>query len=172
MSRIEEVGDVGIDQFMQVLGFRLASIGRSQEKRHRKVLQSAAESTDLKGQLETKETMLSELKKEHSITKEKLKLEKEEHESAKESLGKKESELTTINERIVEVTLQLKQIESSREADILDAFAEGFECSVIQGKFLCPGGEFTAIDPSKIVRNGQLVDDEEVAEEGDDNLAD
>ncbi|XP_020959131.1 uncharacterized protein LOC110262760 [Arachis ipaensis] len=136
------------------------------------MLQSAAESTDLKGQLETKETMLAELKKELSSTKEKLKLEKEEHERAIESLGKKESELTTMGEQIVEVTLKLKQIESSREADILDAFAEDFERAVIQAKFLCPGGEFTAMDPSKIVRNGQLVDDEEVAEEGDDNLAD
>ncbi|XP_072054488.1 uncharacterized protein [Arachis hypogaea] len=161
-----------ITRIDEVLGFRLASIGRSQEKRHRKMLQCASESTELKGQLETKENMLAELEKELAAVKEKLKVEKEKHQSVSEALEKKKGELTSMSEQIVEVTMKLKQMESSRQTDVLDAFAEGFERAVIQAKFLFPGSNFTAMDPSKVVRNGKLVDDEDEAEEGDDNLAD
>ncbi|QHN98165.1 uncharacterized protein DS421_18g633690 [Arachis hypogaea] len=89
VARIEEVGDVGIDQFMQVLGFRLVSIGRSQEKRHKMMLGNSLEITELKEQLKSKEIVLTELKEELSVSKEKLKLVKEDHERAVESLGKR-----------------------------------------------------------------------------------
>ncbi|XP_072089618.1 uncharacterized protein [Arachis hypogaea] len=169
VARIEEVGDVGIDQYMQVLGFRLVSIGRSQEKRHRKMSQDVAGVDELKEQLRKKDALITDLKKELSVLKEKLKLEKEEHEKAVESLGKKVNELSTMSDQIIEVTSKLKQMESSREADVIDAFAEGFERAVIQAKFLHPGEDFAAMDPSKIVQDGQLVDDEEAAEEEGNN---
>ncbi|XP_025667737.1 uncharacterized protein [Arachis hypogaea] len=173
VARIEEVGDVGIDQFMQVLGFRLVSIGRSQEKRHKMMLGNSLEITELKEQLKSKEIVLTELKEELSVSKEKLKLVKEDHERAVESLGKKVNELSTMSDQIIEVTAKLKHMESNHEAEILDAFAEGFERAVIQAKFLHPEEDFTALDPSKVVRDGQLVDDEEVVEEeGNNNLAD
>lgn len=156
----------------QVLGFRLVSIGRSQEKKHRKMLRTAAESDVLKGQLESKESVLSKLKKELDVVKEELRLEKENHERDVETLRKKENDLSIMSEQMIEVTLKMKKMEASREAEILDAFAEGFERAVTQAKFMVPDGNFTAMDPSKVVREGHLVDDEEVAEEGDDNLAD
>ncbi|QHO45504.1 uncharacterized protein DS421_6g179550 [Arachis hypogaea] len=171
LGRIEGVGDVGIDQFIQVVGLRLASIGRAQEKKHKKMLRAATENIVVKEQLETKEKSLIELRKEIAAVKEELKLEKESHEKDVETLSKKEKELDNTSEQIVVLTLKLKKMESSREGEILDAFAEGFERAVTQAKFLLPDGDFTAMDPSKIVREGDLVDDEEVAEEDGDNLA-
>ncbi|QHN99938.1 uncharacterized protein LOC110269575 [Arachis ipaensis] len=66
ISRVDEVGDIGVDQFLQVLGFRLAFIGHSQEKKHKKAVLETAEDVVLREQLSSKETALTELKKKFS----------------------------------------------------------------------------------------------------------
>ncbi|XP_072088834.1 uncharacterized protein [Arachis hypogaea] len=170
IARVEEAGDVGVDQFLQVLGFRLACIGRSQEKKHKKIATEVDQCAVLKEQLISKETVLTELKKNVSDLEGELKVEKENCEKVSKLLKKKETELEDKNKRVIDLTTQMKEFEASREGDILDAFAEGFERAVTQVKFLFPDGGFSLLDPSKVVRDGQLVDDEEVIEEGGDNL--
>nr|XP_025661209.1 uncharacterized protein LOC112756804 [Arachis hypogaea] len=170
-SRVDAVGDLGVDQYLQVLGFRLASIGRSQEKRHKKELSEASNIAKLKEQLMLSEASAKDLKKKLSETESELKVEKECHERISALLKEKENDLSSINDRLTELSVKMKKFEENKQGDILDAFAEGFERAVNQAKFLVPGGDFSAMDPAKVIQGDKLIDDEEVVEEGDDNLA-
>ncbi|XP_072087195.1 uncharacterized protein [Arachis hypogaea] len=172
VSLVEEVGDIGVDQFLQVLGFRLASIGRSQEKKHKKLSNDASAAVALKEELLLKDKSLSDLKEKFAEVESELKGEKEGREKTVKLLAKKEEDLISLGNQVIELTSKMKEMESAKEGDILDAFAEGFERAVTQAKFLVPEADFSAMDPGKIIREGELVDDEEAAEEGDDNLAD
>ncbi|XP_052117675.1 uncharacterized protein LOC127747623 [Arachis duranensis] len=169
-NRVEAVGDVGVDQYLQVLGFRLASIGRSQEKKHRKGLSEASKIVKLKEELVLSESSAKDLKKKLTDTESKLKVEKECHERISALLKEKENDLSSVNERLTDLSAKMKKFEENKQGDILDAFAEGFVRAVNQAKFLFPDGDFGAMDPAKVIRDGKLVDDEEVSE--NDNLAD
>ncbi|QHO50274.1 uncharacterized protein DS421_1g21180 [Arachis hypogaea] len=171
-NRVEAVGDLGVDQYLQVLGFRLASIGRSQEKKHKKGLSEASKIVKLKEKLVLSDASAKDLKKKLSETETELKVEKECHERISALLKENENDISSINERLTELSAKMKKFEENKQGDILDAFAEGFERAVNQAKFLVPGGDFGAMDPAKVIQGGKLVDDEEVVEEGDDNLAD
>ncbi|XP_020965908.1 uncharacterized protein LOC110266177 [Arachis ipaensis] len=69
-----EAGDVSIDQFMQVLGLRLASLGRSQEIKHRKVLGQMEDLSKLREELSLKKTLVTDLESKLSMKEEELKL--------------------------------------------------------------------------------------------------
>lgn len=150
-----------------MLGFRLASIGRSQEKKHRKSVGEVSQVSELKEQLLLKETSIVELKKKLSEVENELKVQKECYKEISGLLKKKENDLSSLSTQVVEVSAKMKDLENRREGDVLDAFAEGFQRAVNQARFLCPEEDFSAMDPGKVIRDGNLVDDEE--EEGGDN---
>ncbi|XP_020995232.1 uncharacterized protein LOC110279610 [Arachis duranensis] len=127
VSLVEEVGDIGVDQFLQVLEFRLASIGRSQEKKHKKLSNDASAAVALKEELLLKDKSLSDLKEKFAEVESELKGEKEGREKTVKLLAKKEEDLISLGNQVIKLTSKMKEMESAKEGDILDAFAEGFE---------------------------------------------
>ncbi|XP_016178020.1 uncharacterized protein LOC107620361 [Arachis ipaensis] len=164
----EEAGDVTVDQFLQelVIRLRIASLGRSQEIRHRKSSRLSEESNKLNEELKSKKSVIAELEarlveKEKELTSVKDKYDKE-----ADMLKKKSAELSSMQEQMIEATMKMKELEKGKQTEILDAFVEGFERAILQVKFLLPGQDLSQMDPRKIVRDGSLVDDEEIVEDG------
>ncbi|KAL4321216.1 hypothetical protein AHAS_Ahas14G0088300 [Arachis hypogaea] len=58
---VEEAGDIAIDQFMQVVGLRIASLGHSQEIRHRKSSLLSEGANKLSEELGAKNRVIAEL---------------------------------------------------------------------------------------------------------------
>ncbi|XP_020961418.1 uncharacterized protein LOC110263883 [Arachis ipaensis] len=169
VSLAEEVGDVAIDQYMQVVGLRLASLGCSREKIHRKMVEKR-EDPSLKEELAVKVAKVSELEVKLFEVEKHLKEVKESYAKDVEDLKKKEADLSSLSTRMIEVTAQMKELEKNKQGEILDSFLEGFERAVLQARFLAPEVDLSAMDPGKIVQDGVLVEDDGAAEQGDENV--
>ncbi|XP_020961103.1 uncharacterized protein LOC110263703 [Arachis ipaensis] len=169
VSLAEEVGDVAIDQYMQVVGLRLASLGRIREKIHRKMVEKR-EDLSLKEELAVKVAKVSELEVKLFEVKKHLKEVKESYAKDVEDLKKKEADLSSLSTRMIEVTAQMKELEKNKQGEILDSFLEGFERAVLQVRFLAPEVDLLAMDPGKIVHDGVMVEDDGATEQGDENM--
>ncbi|XP_020969900.1 uncharacterized protein LOC110268285 [Arachis ipaensis] len=168
VSLAEEVGDVAIDQYMQVVGLRLASLGRSREKIHRKMV-GKREDPSLKEELAIKVAKVSELEVKLFEVEKYLKEVKESYAKDVEDLKKKEADLSSLSTRMIEVTAQMKELKN-KQGEILDSFLEGFERAVLRARFLAPKVDLSAMDPGKIVQDGVMVEDDGAAEQGDENV--
>ncbi|QHO04331.1 uncharacterized protein DS421_13g439520 [Arachis hypogaea] len=115
VSLVEEVGDIGVDQFLQVLEFRLASIGRSQEKKHKKLSNDASAAVALKEELLLKDKSLSDLKEKFAEVESELKGEKEGREKTVKLLAKKEEDLISLGNQVIKLTSKMKEMESAKE---------------------------------------------------------
>ncbi|XP_020963001.1 uncharacterized protein LOC110264867 [Arachis ipaensis] len=122
----DEVGDVAIDQYMQVVGLRLASLGRSREKIHRKFVEKK-EDPSFREELALKTAKISELEVKLAEVEKYLKDVKDSYAKDVEDLKKKEADLSALSARMIEVTTQLKELEKNKQGEILDSFLEGFE---------------------------------------------
>nr|XP_025685152.1 uncharacterized protein LOC112785945 [Arachis hypogaea] len=113
VSLVEEVGDVAIDQYMQVVGLRLASLGRSREKIHRKLVEKK-EDPSLRKELAIKVAKVSELEVKLVEVEKHLKEVKESYAKDVEDLKKKEADLSSMSTRVIEVTARLKEVEKNK----------------------------------------------------------
>ncbi|MED6120674.1 hypothetical protein PIB30_023140 [Stylosanthes scabra] len=139
-------------QFMQVCAARLLCLGRFEELKANKLekeLEAAREQNNLKDKemLELKSTV----------------------EGLKGKLQKFEKEKTEFEARVVELCVEKKEAEQSKEDHGYDMMAAGFERARKQAEFLYPDIKFDNLDPVKVVHNGALVDDDEVDLEGGDD---
>ncbi|XP_072061501.1 uncharacterized protein [Arachis hypogaea] len=166
----KEVGDMAIGQYMQVVGLWLASLGRSQELKYKGVAAEKGEVPVLKEELVKYKKLAAELQGRLTETEKLLKETKENYSKDVEDLKKKESDLVSVQSRLIEVTAQFKDMEKKKADEILDSFVEGFERARLQVKFLVPDADLSSMDPGKIVRDGQLVDDDGDAEGEADNV--
>ncbi|MED6132964.1 hypothetical protein PIB30_023862 [Stylosanthes scabra] len=94
---------------------------------------------------------------------------KVEHDQLKGKLQKLDKEKTELEARVVELCVQKKEAETSREDHGYDMMAAGFKRARKQAAFLYPDIKFDNLDPVKVVHNGVLVDDDEVDLEGGDD---
>ncbi|XP_020967095.1 uncharacterized protein LOC110266559 [Arachis ipaensis] len=166
----KEVGDMAIGQYMQVVGLRLASLGRSQELKNKRVVAEKGEVSVLKEELVKSKSVAAELQARLTETKKLLKETKESYSKDVENLKKKESDLVNMQTRLIELTTQFKEMEKKKADEILDSFVEGFERARLQVKFLVPDADLSGMDPRKIVRDGQLIEDDGDAEDEADNV--
>ncbi|XP_020967242.1 uncharacterized protein LOC107615055 [Arachis ipaensis] len=170
VSLANEVGEIAIGQYMQVVGLRLASLGRSQELKHKKVTVEKEECLLLKEELAENKVTVVELRTKLAESEKQLKETKDNYAKDIEDLKKKEADLASMKSRLIEVTAQLKEMEKKKGDEILDSFVEGFERASLQVKFLAPEVDLSEMDPGKIVRDGKMVEDDGVAEDGADNV--
>ncbi|XP_020994081.1 uncharacterized protein LOC110279243 [Arachis duranensis] len=111
---VEEAGDIAIDQFMQVVGLRIASLRRSQEIRHRKSLLLFEEANKFNEELGTKKKVIDELEEKVSEKEKELCTMKEKYENESELLKKKNAELASLQEQIMEVSVKMKDLKKSK----------------------------------------------------------
>ncbi|MED6195781.1 hypothetical protein PIB30_041275 [Stylosanthes scabra] len=94
---------------------------------------------------------------------------KTDNEQLKGKLQKFDKEKTELEARVVELCVQKKEAETSKEDHGYNMMAAGFERARKQAQFLFPDIKFDKLDPVKVVHNGALVDDDEVDLEGGDD---
>ncbi|QHO47147.1 uncharacterized protein LOC107494621 [Arachis duranensis] len=89
VSLANEVGEIVIGQYMQVVGFRLASLGRSQELKHKKVIVEKEDCLLLKEELAENKVTLAVLQTKLADTEKQLKETKDSYAKDVEDLKKK-----------------------------------------------------------------------------------
>ncbi|MED6109235.1 hypothetical protein PIB30_031551 [Stylosanthes scabra] len=87
-------------------------------------------------------------------------------EQLKGKLQKLDKEKTELEVRVVELCVEKKEVETSKEDHGYEMMAAGFERARQQAEFFYPDLKFDNLDPIKVVHNGKLVDDDEVDVEG------
>ncbi|QHN92126.1 uncharacterized protein [Arachis hypogaea] len=149
VEMINKVGPSGVSRFLQVIGARLVSIGRTQElsfEAGKKDTITVAELTKITEEKERKvKELTSSLKSQRS--------ELEDARSQQESTNKEISELKIHNEQLV---ARLGELEN----EIYESFAQGFDRAVSQMRVLFPDFDAGKLDATKTVVDGKLIDDE------------
>ncbi|XP_016168732.1 uncharacterized protein LOC107611299 [Arachis ipaensis] len=114
----DEVGNVAIDQYMQVVGLRLASLGHSREKKH---IKAANEKSDLKlkEELYLRNARVAEVEAKLAEVEKELTLTKENYSKEVEDVKKKEADLSSMSARMIELTSKLKEMEKSKQGKIV-----------------------------------------------------
>ncbi|MED6192435.1 hypothetical protein PIB30_010068 [Stylosanthes scabra] len=163
---IGTVDDVTRAQFMQVYAARLLCFTRYDELKARGEAEKKKEdglSVQKTLELERKLKVASE----QLAVKEKEMLEwKADIESMKGKLQKLDKDKTDLEARVVELCVEKKEVETSKENHGYAMLEIGFERARKQAKFFYPDLKFDKLDPIKVVHNGALVDDNEVDLEG------
>jgi len=125
----------------------------------------------MKEELRKSKNVVSELQSKLADTEKSLKETKDSYAKDVEDLKKKEADLASMETRLIDVTARLKEMEKKKKSDeILDSFVEGFERAALQANFIALGVDFFKLDPSKIVRDGKMVEDDGVAEDEAENI--
>ncbi|MED6158602.1 hypothetical protein PIB30_034233 [Stylosanthes scabra] len=140
LDLIGSVDDLTRAQFMQVCAARLLCLGRYEELKAR-------------GEAERKKE-------------EKVEGLKSNVEQLKGKLQKLDKEKTELEARVVELCVEKKEAETSKENHGYAMLEIGFERARKQAEFFYPDLKFDSLDPIKVVHNGALVDDDEVDVEG------
>ncbi|MED6200788.1 hypothetical protein PIB30_088658, partial [Stylosanthes scabra] len=169
LELIDSVDDVTRAQFMQVYAARLLCLGRYEELKAREEGEQKREKA-----MEVQRSVEMERKfqaaTEQIVAKDKELLElKSSVEQLKGKLQKLDKEKTELEVRVVELCVQKKEAETSKEDHGYDMMAAGFERARKQAQFLFPDIKFDKLDPVKVVHNGALVDNDEVDLEGGDD---
>ncbi|XLU26782.1 hypothetical protein S245_062848, partial [Arachis hypogaea] len=128
-----------------VIGARIVAVGRAEELALEKENKSAMDVTKLSLALKEKERTIAELSADLSEEK-RLRLS-----SAEEVKAAKVE-----NDRL---GLRIKEL----QAEVYEAFAQGFERAASQVRVLFPESDVDKLDATKVVVGGQLVDDEAAA---------
>ncbi|XP_072079420.1 uncharacterized protein [Arachis hypogaea] len=144
MKMIEDIGHVGVSRFLQVIGARIVAVGRAQELALEKENKSALDVAELSLALEEKEKTITELSSELAEEK-RLRL------SSAEEVKTTKVENDRLGSRVKEL-----------QAEVYEAFAQGFERAASQVRVLFPESDVDKLDATKVVVGGQLVEDEAV----------
>ncbi|MED6213825.1 hypothetical protein PIB30_097172, partial [Stylosanthes scabra] len=169
LDLIDSVDSVTRAPFMQVYATRLSCIGRYEElMARREVEQKEEKGKEVQKSLEAERKL--QVANEQLAVKEKEALElKTDIESLKGKLQKLEKDKTELEARVVELCVEKKEVEQSREDHAYDMMAAGFGRARKQAQFFFPDLKFDKFDPIKVVHNVTLVDDDEVDLEGGDD---
>ncbi|MED6159174.1 hypothetical protein PIB30_039852 [Stylosanthes scabra] len=163
---IDSVDDVTRAQFMQVCAAQLLCVGRYEELMAREEAEQKKEkATEVQKSLEMERKFQAASEQITAKDKELSDL-KSSVEQLKGKLQKMDKEKTKLEARVVELCIQKKEAETSKEDHGYDMMAAGFERAHKQAEFLFPDIKFDKLDPIKVVHNGALVDDDEVDLEG------
>ncbi|XP_072065650.1 uncharacterized protein [Arachis hypogaea] len=152
MKMIDEVGRAGVSRFLQVIGARIVSIGRTQELTLDREQNEASRVEELSGIIQKKVQKIAEL----SASMEKKELELADERNLQKTSSEKLKILESENDQFF---ARIKELEGG----IYEAFAQGFERAVSQVKVLYPEADSSKLDVMKVVVNGELIEDEAVA---------
>ncbi|MED6145544.1 hypothetical protein PIB30_026272 [Stylosanthes scabra] len=142
LDLIGSVDDLTRSQFMQVCAARLLCLGGYEELKARgEAKRKKQESKEVQKSLE------AERKLQMKLDKDKIDLEA----------------------RVVELAMEKKEAETSKEDHGYDMMAAGFERARKQAEFFYPDLKFDQLNPIKVVHKGALIDDDEVDLEGEDD---
>ncbi|XP_020962537.1 myosin-4-like isoform X2 [Arachis ipaensis] len=168
---VHDVDDVGIAQYLQVIGGRLLSIGRTQELKH------ASDTFDKKSMEKLMQENLEKEKK-FRVALEQIELKDEKMKGLMEKmlqLEEKEKKLdedkVDLQTKVMELTMEKKSLETDKENHGFEMFIFGFDRAVEQVRFIAPTLDFAVMDPCKVVINGQLVDDDQDQESESEDVA-
>ncbi|MED6143821.1 hypothetical protein PIB30_009321 [Stylosanthes scabra] len=163
---IETVDDVTRAQFMQVYATRLLCLSRYDELKAREEAEKKKEEG-----LFVQKTL--ELERKLKVASEQLAVKEKEVlewkagiESLKGKLQKLDKDKTDLEARVVELCVEKKEVETSKENHSYAMLEIGFERARKQAEFFYPDLKFDKLDPIKVVHNEALVDDDEVDLEG------
>ncbi|MED6113061.1 hypothetical protein PIB30_067493 [Stylosanthes scabra] len=157
VKMINEIEDVAINRFMQVVGARMMCIGREREV-------GLLADGDIRKQMDNLLTMVKEKDKKIASLSDALNLKVEEVGDLKKQVGvlkPQAKELCEVKEEVMHVKRALKETEENR----FKMFAQGFNRVVSQVRVLAPDFDVNVMHVAKIVLNGKLVDDDVVEEE-------
>ncbi|MED6129613.1 hypothetical protein PIB30_109586 [Stylosanthes scabra] len=169
LDLIGSVNSVTRGQFMQVCAARLFCLGRFEElKAKEEAEQEKEKGLEMQKALEAERKL--EVATEQLAVKEKEMLElKTTIEGLKGKLQKFEKDKTELEARVVELAVEKKEAEQSKEDHSYDMMAAGFERARKQAGFFFPDMKFDQLNPIKVVHKGALIDDDEVDLEGGDD---
>ncbi|KAL4294113.1 hypothetical protein AHAS_Ahas18G0195600 [Arachis hypogaea] len=153
---IHDVGKVGVARYLQVIGARLLSIGRTSELDDILEGDQVAAIKKLKESLEERDARAEKLKTKVRGLKEKVKNVESELQKVRRDLESKVEEAEKANAQIPEL-----------QEEVLSAFTLGFDRAIAQIGVLSPSFDVSKLDVTKIVSNGQLLDDEALSDKGD-----
>ncbi|MED6182462.1 hypothetical protein PIB30_028591 [Stylosanthes scabra] len=152
-----------------VCAARLFCLGRFEElKAKEEVKQKKEKGLEMQKALEAERKL--EVATEQLAVKEKEMLElKTTIEGLKGKLQKFEKDKTELEARVVELAVEKKEAEQSKEDHDYDMMAAGFERARKQAEFFFPDLKFDQLNPIKVVHKGAHIDDDEVDLEGGDD---
>ncbi|XLR61558.1 hypothetical protein S83_012230 [Arachis hypogaea] len=157
---IHDAGKVGIARYLQVIGARLLSIGRTTELDAILEGDQVAAIKGLKKSLEDRDARVEKLKTKVKVLKEKVQNAKSELQKVRCDLESKVEETEKANARILEL-----------QEEVLLAFTFGFDRAVAQIGVFFPSFDVSKLDVIKVVNNGCLLDDEAMSEKGDESAS-
>ncbi|MED6180576.1 hypothetical protein PIB30_011337 [Stylosanthes scabra] len=167
LDLIDSVDSVTRAQFMQVYAARLLCIGRYEE------LKAREEAEQKKKEEGASVQKLVELERKLKVASDQLAVREKEMlelktdvEGLKGKLQKLDKDKTDLEARVVELAVEKKEAETSKENHGYAMLEIVFERARKQAEFFYPDLKFDNLDPIKVVYNGALVDDDEVDVEG------
>ncbi|MED6191449.1 hypothetical protein PIB30_000549 [Stylosanthes scabra] len=170
LELLGSVDDKTRAQFMQVCAARLLCLGRFEELKANSEAEKKKEESNWEQKKLELERVLEAVREQNTLKDKELLELKADNEQLKGKLQKFDKEKTELEARVVELCVQKKEAETSKENHGYDMMAAGFERARQQAEFLFPDIKFDKLDPIKVVHNGALVDDDEVdLESGDDH---
>ncbi|MED6163828.1 hypothetical protein PIB30_083808 [Stylosanthes scabra] len=156
-------------QFMQVYAAQLLCLGRYEELKAREEAEQKKEkSKEVQKSLEAEQKLQVAIEQLALRDKEVSEL-KTDVEGLKGKLQKLEKDKIELEARVVELYVQKKEAETSKEDHGFVMMEAGFERARKQAEFFFPDLKFDKLDPIKVMHNGALVDDDEVDLEGGDD---
>ncbi|MED6171172.1 hypothetical protein PIB30_038254 [Stylosanthes scabra] len=166
LDLIGSVDDLTRAQFMQVCAARLLCFGRYEELKAREEAErKKEESKEIQRSLEA-ERKLQVVNEQLALRDKEVEVLKSDVEQLKGKLQKLDKEKTELEARVIELCVEKKEAETSKENHGYAMLEIGFERARKQAEFFYLDLKFDNLDLIKVVHNGALVDDDEVDVEG------
>ncbi|MED6218797.1 hypothetical protein PIB30_029985 [Stylosanthes scabra] len=155
---VTEAGALAVSRFMQVMGPRMISMGRTQEKMLLKMFEKKTDVSKMESLLKEKENIVSSL----TATIETKEYEGNVLKNCMESLEKQLNEQRGLFEsKVARLEVDLKEkIEQGYEM-----YVQGFERAVSQVRVIAPDVDVSKMDVTKVVVNGVMVDDDIIGQD-------
>ncbi|MED6120414.1 hypothetical protein PIB30_020606 [Stylosanthes scabra] len=155
-----------LDLIGSVCAARLLCLGRYEELKARgEAERKKEESKEIHRSLEF-ERKLQVVNEQLALRDKEVEGLKSDVEQLKGKLQKLDKERTELEARVVELCVEKKEAETSKENHGYAMLEIRFERARKQAEFFYPDLKFDSLDPIKVVHNGALVDDDEVDVEG------
>ncbi|RYR28705.1 hypothetical protein Ahy_B01g052861 isoform B [Arachis hypogaea] len=157
VKTIHEAGKIGVARYLQVIGARLLSIGRTSELDAILDADNVVAVKKLKESLQERDLKIDKLRSEVKALK---KASETEVNKLKKDLDVSVAETGGLKARIAEL-----------EEEVLTAFTFGFDRAVAQIGVVAPEVDINLLDVTKIVSGGRLMDDGTLPENQDESVS-
>ncbi|XP_072085050.1 uncharacterized protein [Arachis hypogaea] len=157
VKTIHEAGKIGVARYLQVIGARLLSIGRTSELDAILDADNVVAVKKLKESLQERDLKIDKLRAEVKALK---KASETEVSKLKKDLDVSVAETEGLRARVAEL-----------EEEVLTAFTLGFDRAVAQIGVVAPEVDITLLDVTKIVSGGRLMDDGTLPENQDESVS-